>query len=180
MDVLRIRAYNYKDSTEVAKQYGFEECKNVTRQWIKAGRPTKKNKLKEFQVEMMIGKFKNWIRPGRGLVISYKPGVHYRRVQWKLTHFVKGYQKLKFMYEIRLESDGALIGQAIDKYHAMRLAKKLMRTYREPIIGYAVLKNPQPGYKTFKLEHAETEKGRYIVFGPKKNFKRYEEVRTDF
>lgn len=129
---------------------------------------------------MMVGKFKNWIKPGRGLVISIQPGVHLRRVQWKLTHFVPGYQKLKFMYEIRLEADGALIGQADCKYHAMRLAKKLMRKYREPIIGYAVLKNPEVGFKTFKLEHAKTEKGKYIVFGPKKNFKRYEEIRTDF
>lgn len=180
MDVLRIRAYNYRDAKEIAKQYGFDECKNATRQWIKAGKPTNPNKIKEFQVEMMTGWFKNWIKPGRGLIISLQPGVRLRRVQWKLTHFVPGWQKLKFMYEIRLEADGALIGQAPYKRQAMNLAKKLMRKYREPIIGYAVLKNPQLGYKTFKLEHAQTEKGRYIVFGPKKNFKRYEEVRTDF
>lgn len=32
MDVLRIRAYNYRDAKEIAKQYGFDECKNATRQ----------------------------------------------------------------------------------------------------------------------------------------------------
>lgn len=180
MAVIKIRAYNYKDATEIAKQYGFEECRNMTRRWIKAGRPTSPNKLKEFQVDTMLN-YKLWQGFGKGYVITLKQGVHMRKNQWKLIHYAKyAPPKLLRTFEIRLEDGDVLVGKTDSKIKALKLAKRLMSKYRETMVCDQIYKVPNPRFRTFRLEHGKTEKGQYIIFGLNKNFKRYDEIRADF
>ncbi len=179
MDVLRVKAYTLWDARNIAKEYGFDHISNVTRFWKKAGSPTDEKKLKAFQVDMFY-KFPQHAKPGDGYVITLNQGVHMKKNQWKITYYHKGWVPgITKLYEIRLKSDGTLLAQAKEKVRAVKLAKKLMSKYREPIVGNLVIRLPNPEARCFEIHHTDTAKGRYLIFGISKK-KIYDEVRKDF
>lgn len=119
--------------------------------------------------------------PGKGYIITLNPGIHMRKIKWKIDFYQKhAAPKVIRTFEIRLEADDVLVGKANTKTQALKLAKQLMGVYREPLICDLVYKVPNPRYKTFRLDYNSKERGKYIIFGPKKDFTRYEEVRADF
>lgn len=176
----RIKADTIHNAKEVAKDYGFKKVVNITKMWVKAGKPLGPRTLKAFEIDILMAR-KKWRKQGVGFgfLISLAPRIHDR----KLVYTQKEYKTIKKkemerIYEIKLSSDDTLVGQCKGIKKSRSLCKKLARKYKESTYLTLVYRPVQPNRRVFECFYQEA-KGEYLVFGCIENKSELKEIKIN-
>lgn len=177
----RFKADTISDAKKVAQEnYGFKKVINITKMWVRAGKPLGPKSLRAFEVDLLLTR-KKWRRQGVGFgfLISVAPKIHNRKIVSIRKDFPKLKRaEMKRIYELRLTSDDTLVGQAKTFYQTKTLGRKLSKKYKDGVYGTIVYRPVQPNQKVIEFEYIEA-KGDYIVFGCIENKSELKELKIN-
>lgn len=104
---------------------------------------------------------------GAGAILTVTKGIEIEKENpYHLVNIIrKGKCKLKRGIEIRKRSNDEVVGIAPNKAAAMKLAKKLVKQYRESLYGKTVYTANDIDFEMQYNPSVRERLGRYIVFG---------------
>lgn len=173
MKKFEIVAYSLEEAKEKAAEMGITVVRNVTQSWKNANCPLNDTDFKVFAVDVME---KNRLTDasGVGLIVAVTPGSKdtKKRPYEFVNNVVEGNRNLQRVIEIRLKETDELVGEASKKDDAARLAKELMKKYRQDMVATIVYRVMEGKDVAFELKYApssDAKEGRYVVFGNDKS-----------
>lgn len=173
MKKFEIKAFSMEEAKGKAKEMGIGVVANVTPSFKKRGEPTG-DKFAIFATEMMDKRNLTDV-DGVGLMVVVESGSADKRIRpyaFK-NNVADGTRKFRRVNEIRLKSTDQLVGEAMKKEDAIKLAKQLMTKYKEDMVCKIVYRTIDAAEEVaFELDYvpsANTTEGTYIVFGNVKN-----------
>jgi len=169
MRKLFIDAYSLEEAKEKSQELGLTVTTNVTQSWKNHNCPIGDKEFKIFADEMLAAK-KLDKATGVGLIVATNPGSKDTRERpYKFVNNVtEGKRSTKRVIEIRLKSNGELVGEADNKGEAQKLAKDLMVHHRQDMVAtivYRVTENKDIAFELKYAPSASAKQGRYVVFG---------------
>lgn len=165
-----IEAFSADEAKQKALDYGLNIIRNVTGSWKNSDKPSIDSPDFKSFAESQFEKHKLTETTGVGLMVVLESGIKdTRKFPYEFVdNKVKGTIEKKRIFEIRLVENDKLVGQAENKSDAIRLAKKLMVTYKQDMVTKVVYRVLGDKGVAFKLKYApsqKTTKGKYVVFG---------------
>lgn len=169
MRKFEVVAYSLDEAKEKAAEMGITVVRNVTQSWKNANSPISDTDFKIFAVDMM-DKHRLTNASGVGLIVALNPGSKdtKKRPYEFVNNVVEGNRNLQRVIEIRLKETDELVGEASKKDDAARLAKELMKKYRQDMVATIVYRVTDGKDVAFELNYSpsqDAKEGKYVVFG---------------
>lgn len=172
MKKFEINAYSLDEAKAKAAEMGITVMKNVTPSWKKAGMPVDEE-FKTFAAEMMkANRYTEAL--GVGLIVVTNAGSKdtRKRPYEFVNNVTEGTKKISRVIEVRRVDNGALVGTALKKDDAIKLAKAAMINEKADMVANVVYKVQEGKDLAFELKYtpsADAELGTYVVFGNEKD-----------
>lgn len=176
----KIKATDPKNVKEFAKEYGFREIRNATFSWVKKGSPLHPDKLRAFMIDHIMAR-RQWNKKGIGIgfFISLNPDEYHRKYFAKTHSYPSVTRKeMKRIVELRLASNNAPIAQIGTRRKAEKLARQLVKEYKESIKIVTVYRHPDINRCDSLIEY-DPPRGDYYIFGTGAPVKNFTELKID-
>lgn len=165
MKKLEILAFNLEDAKLRAFEQGITVIKNVTKEWKESGQPVLAKPLDVFGA-YILEKNNLFGFLNAGVIINFnrkkKPNGN---LLYKLVNYPKkGPRKMKRVVEIRNLQTDELITTAKNKKLAIKMAKDIIRKYRQDIYGVTKYIPEGRDFELFYEKAGEKFLSEYVVY----------------
>lgn len=165
MKKFEINAYGYEEAKQKALDLGITIVRNVTQSF-------KKEKPIDFDAFAQTMLTKNHLdnASGVGCIVVLESGsadTRERPYEYVNNH-VEGKLAKKRVFEVRTVKEDVLLGEAVTKLDAIKIAKTAMKDVKQDLYCRQIYKIVGSKGLAFNLNYVpscNTKEGRYIVFG---------------